>query len=277
MADHCHVHPVFPLELQCIILRMALENDMNDAQNLLFISKDVFDCLIPILYKVVILRQRNQLAWPPLALPIEKLPQYGRYVQHLLVTPTSVRDNGVDPYLQYCPNIINFGRQEAFLPSQLEHLVRLPLTQLRLGNPAARSLPLIPSTFILFSKITHLDIKEPDITFLSHFPSLTHLILEEDFDEDLDYEVCAEVLRQHPGLKVLIIHVPDFHTGSLPELDHEITPEMDLRVVHLNYWVIDTWRRKALGDPGNAWSVAERVVEERLARARAEAEGSSSH
>ena len=43
--DHHHVYPdpILPLELQCIILRMVLENDMEDAKNLLFISKHVFD------------------------------------------------------------------------------------------------------------------------------------------------------------------------------------------------------------------------------------------
>jgi len=42
-VDDHHGDPVFPRELERIIFQMALENNMVDAKNLVFISKNVFD------------------------------------------------------------------------------------------------------------------------------------------------------------------------------------------------------------------------------------------
>ncbi|TFK73825.1 hypothetical protein BDN72DRAFT_834171, partial [Pluteus cervinus] len=220
---------------------MALEKDMEEAQNLLFVSKDVFDWLIQILYKTISLFSNNKFAWPPLPFPITKLPKYGPYVQHLLVT--AVPEDVLDQYLRYCSNITNFGSQEALSQSQLERLLRLHLSQLKLSEDAFTSL--IPPTPVPthIHHVTHLDIQELHVTFLSHFPSLTHLIVHDDVD---DPEVHGEVLRQHPRLKLLIVHIPDFHSGVFPELDRDIVPGLDPRVVHLNYWESDNWQRDAL-------------------------------
>ncbi|TFK73819.1 hypothetical protein BDN72DRAFT_834164 [Pluteus cervinus] len=163
--DH-HVDPILPLELQCLILQMALENNMNDPLKLLFISKDVFDWLIQILYKTISLFSQHSFAWPPLPFPITKLPEYGRYVQHLLVMP--VPEDVLDQYLRYCSNIIYFGSQAS-------------LSHLNLNEPHSPDINDIDLTS-LFSKITHLDIEELHIAFLSHFPSLTHLVVHYGVD-----------------------------------------------------------------------------------------------
>ncbi|TFK73813.1 hypothetical protein BDN72DRAFT_834157 [Pluteus cervinus] len=177
---------------------------MNDAEILLFISKAVFNWLIQILYKTISLLEGHSFAWPPLPLPLAKLPEYGRYVQNLLVmaAPSDV----LDQYLRYCPNIINFWSDESLSQRQLERLICLPLRHLKLGDSYCLS-SVIPqnaftsTTTSLFSTITHLDIEELDIPFLSRFLSLTHLVLH----EDVGPEVYGEVFRQHPRLKVLSI------------------------------------------------------------------------
>ncbi|TFK73826.1 hypothetical protein BDN72DRAFT_893554 [Pluteus cervinus] len=195
--DH-HVDPVLPLEIKFIILQMALKSDMRDAKNLLFISKDVFDWLIPILYNAVVLTSYEPHAWPPLPLPIAKLPQYGRYVQHLFAisTPETV----LDQYLEHCPNIVDLASWDQFSQSQIRSIVRLPLSQLILSSDAATSMPLTPPTLKLFPKITHLSIEGLDTSFVSHFPALTHLV----FDEYIDFTGWMEVFEQYLKLKVLI-------------------------------------------------------------------------
>ncbi|TFK73812.1 hypothetical protein BDN72DRAFT_956161 [Pluteus cervinus] len=264
-TDNHHVDPVLPLEIERIILQMALKNDMNNAKNLLFICKDVFDWLIPTLYNVVVLTSHKGYAWPPLRLPIAKLPQYGPHVRHLSIM--WIPDTVVDQYLQSCPNIVDLARSEEFSQSQIEHIARLPLRQLELNSKDARSIPMTPSILALFSKITHLHAEELKVQYLSYFPSLTHLVL----GMDVERKVFIEVLEQRPGLQVLMVRLY-FHSLRIPEvtLGEVITGLDDPRVVYLNYSVENSWKMKAMGDPRNAWSLSERTVESRLAVARAQ-------
>ncbi|TFK73811.1 hypothetical protein BDN72DRAFT_834154 [Pluteus cervinus] len=263
--DHL-IDPVFPREIECVILQMALKGDMNDAKNLLFVAKRVFDWLIPILYNVIVLDSLEEgVAWPPLPLPIAKLPQYGLHVHHLFVT-RSTRDKNLDQYLKYCPNIVDFASWEELSQAQIKRVLRLPLSQLHLSGTAVRGMPLTPSTFALLSHVTHFE--DDDHTFLSRLPSLSHFV---DNIGGNSATIYVEFLQQHPRLKVLIVWVPDFNFGFLPEVVDWVIPELDdARVVHLKFGTIENWRMKAWGDPGNAWSFAERVVEGRLAVARAQ-------
>ncbi|TFK73824.1 hypothetical protein BDN72DRAFT_956169 [Pluteus cervinus] len=260
--DDIHVSPVLPLEIELIILQTALESNMKDTKNLLFVAKYVFDWLIPILYKVIILNLNKQRAWPPLPLPIAKLPQYGQYVQHLFIMATP--EDVADQYLKYCPNIVNLASWKGFSQPQIEHILRLPLRQLDLVSryPSTR-IPVIPSVLALFSKITHLGLEVLQIEYLEHFPSLTHLVL----GPFVATEVYVELLKQRPGLKVLVVRVADFVYSLIPRVVHEDVD--DPRVVRIDCQHRENWRLHALGDPRNAWSLGERVVEERFARIRA--------
>jgi len=114
-----------------------------------------------------------------------------------------------------------------------------------------------PSTLNLFSKITHLDVYHPG--FPPHFPSLTHLIIHDDLE---DFEHYGEVWTVSPMLKVVIVRTPGIRT------DRDLTSYgLDLRVVQLDYDIVKSWRSNAWGDTENAWTVAEKIVEERRARA----------
>ncbi|TFK73806.1 hypothetical protein BDN72DRAFT_834149 [Pluteus cervinus] len=218
---------VLPLELEHIILQMALENDMTDAKNLLFVAKYVFDWLIPILYKVVTLC-RSLNTYPPLHLPITKLPHYGRYVHHLFIEQAS--DEVIDRYLEFSgPTLQN-----------LKRVVRLPLTHLDLNFSAAINIHFTPVTLSGFSNITHLDVEDPNIPFLSHFPSLTHLVLGAEDDPTL----YKGTLEQHSRLRVLILW--EYEERDFPELQQRVIHGVeDARVVHLKYGD-RAWKMKAL-------------------------------
>ncbi|TFK58569.1 hypothetical protein BDN72DRAFT_966315 [Pluteus cervinus] len=160
--DH-HVDPVLPLELECTILQMALESNMADAKNLLFVAKHVFDWLIPVLYKVIVLSREKLYAWPPLPLPTTNLPQYGHHVHHLFAALNTNRPT-VDKYLKHCPNIVNFSSWMALSDLQFDLVLHLPLHQLNIRIIQQKhSNPPIPS---VFSKITHLTAE-----VVSHDPS----------------------------------------------------------------------------------------------------------
>ncbi|TFK73807.1 hypothetical protein BDN72DRAFT_956156 [Pluteus cervinus] len=240
--DAQHVPPDLPLELERVILQMA-------------------DRLIPILYKVVVLS--TQAMWPPLPLPIAKLPQYGRYVQHLLIG--SARDKMIGQYLKYCPNIIDFASGMPLSEPQMKLVDRLPLHQLYLNfyNSSAS-----PSTLILFSQVTHLDAAALDLSLLPHFTSLTHLVL----GSNLSFSVYVDILKQYSRLKVLMVWDIDVSNATIfPQLQREIIPGFDdTRIVRMKCRKHLNWRMKALGDTRNAWSFAERVVEERSVRPRAQ-------
>ncbi|TFK73808.1 hypothetical protein BDN72DRAFT_834151 [Pluteus cervinus] len=243
--------PILPPELELIILQMALENDMADAKNLLFVAKRTFDWLIPILYEIVILSRDKRRAWPPLRLPVAKLPQYGRHVCHLFVITT--RDNVLDQYLQSCPNIIDFASERTLSDSQIRRLVHLPLYQLNVSFIPKSTIGSPPLISALLSNITHLTVDKYDLTFLPHCPSLTHLVIWSDF---------------MPKLYLLIGLDHGVGPPILPELRYRMIN--DPRMVHLEYETLENWRMKALGDPRNAWSFAERIVERQLARVRAQ-------
>ncbi|TFK60547.1 hypothetical protein BDN72DRAFT_850435 [Pluteus cervinus] len=254
---------VLPLELEHIILQMALENDMTDAKNLLFVAKYVFDWLIPILYRVVIL-SRSLNAYLPLHLPITKLPRYGRYVQHLFIE--SAPDEIIDQYLEFCPNVTDFAYWTTLTEPRINSVVRLPnLIQLGLNFHDILDIRFTPSALAAFSKITHVDAEALDVSFLSHFPSLTHLVLRFDHEPDM----YNDVLERHPRLKVFILW--EYGNFLFPKLECNGIPGVnDARVVHLKYGTMQNWKMNALGDPQNSWAFAERVVEERLAHTRAQ-------
>ncbi|TFK73823.1 hypothetical protein BDN72DRAFT_956168 [Pluteus cervinus] len=255
--DH-HVLPVLPPELQFIIFQVALENNMIDAQNLLFVARHVFDWLIPILYKVVLLSPRNLYAWPLLPLPITKLPQYGRHVHRLLLL--SPPDHILDQYLQHCPNIVDFSSFSELPDPQFDLVLRLPLHHLCTTFIARKQYlnPLAPS---VFSKLTHITTNGEQIGLVSHchFPSLTHLAIG---DRSYSVREVPRIFEQNPGLRVLIVGYGTQKDITLPEVRPYATPGVnDARVVHLEYNVIINWRTR------NIWSFAEGIVEERLALA----------
>ncbi|TFK73822.1 hypothetical protein BDN72DRAFT_956167 [Pluteus cervinus] len=260
--DSRHLLPTLPPELQLIILQMALENNMTNAKNLLFIAKHVFDWLIPILYKVVILSRKDLYAWPPLPLPIAKLPQYGRHVHRLLLL--SSPGHIIDQYLQHCPNIVDFSSSEELSDAQWELALRLPLHQL---NPTFITWKQYsnPSNPSLFSKITHITSNGEQLGRISHnrYPSLTHVVIPSNSYSAHEVE---GIFQRNPGLKVLVVGSSTARNMILPELKHNPIHgdnDLDARVVHLEYNAINNWKTR------NIWSVAERVVEERHARARA--------
>jgi len=147
----------------------------------------------------------------------------------------------------------------------MDRIVHLPLNRLLCSTLFLP--PTIPSALAkLFSKITHLDVDQP--WFLSYFPSLTHLIIHDDFQDPERY---GEALTVLPKLKVLIVHTPGFEIGPAPAIECDTTGNaLDPRVVHLDYDIVESWRNSAWGVPQNAWVVAEEIVDERRARALAD-------
>ncbi|TFK73821.1 hypothetical protein BDN72DRAFT_893549 [Pluteus cervinus] len=178
-----------------------------------------------------------------------------------------ISETVVDQYLQSCSNVIDLARSEAFSQSQMEHITRLPLRQLELNPKVFGRIPMTPSILALFSKITHLHAEQLEIQYLSHFPSFTHLVLSMEVQRK-DF---IEILEQCPRLKVLMVRVY-FHSMRIPEAVggyESIYGLDDPRVVYLSFSVEASWEMKAKGDRRNACSLAERIVERRLAVARA--------
>ncbi|TFK73827.1 hypothetical protein BDN72DRAFT_893555 [Pluteus cervinus] len=264
--DTPRIGPTLPLELERIIFPMALENNMADAKNLVIVAKYVFDWLIPIVYKVVLLSSgHGGPKWPPLPLPISKLPRYGRYVQHLFIMPTP--ENVLGRYLQYCPNIVDLASWQRLSGAQIELIAHLPLTRLTLSDTASRGMRLTSSALTVFSKITHLDLEDVKTRFIRHFPLVTHLAI----CSGIDFEEYLDVLEKFPNLKVLIAWQPDGQGRRFPEVQDDLVyPEVvHPRTIKIIYSKVDSWLKTAMGEPRNVWELAEDVAEERVAVARA--------
>jgi len=97
-----------------------------------------------------------------------------------------------------------------------------------------------PSTRKLFSKVTHLDFGL-HLSQLSFFPSITHLILDEDLEE---FKLYHEVLGVYPNLKVIIVNTLGYDVDPCPTLACDLTTlyGLDLEVVHLSYDDMKSWR-----------------------------------
>ncbi|TFK69479.1 hypothetical protein BDN72DRAFT_897258 [Pluteus cervinus] len=254
--------PVLPPELEQQIFTMGFHEDeqMVECCNLLLVAKRAFEWIAPLVYQVVIIHSARR--WPPMGLKSHKLPRYGRYVHHLLL-----EDGRQHEYLTHCPNITNLAlvhlRDTSAMHSDgWKALATLPLRELSID---IRNLPTTPQLILLFSRITHLDLAYfapwpwHALDALSHFTSLTHLMMMSDSCTDDDIN---RITNRIPHLKVFIIvrYVREYKMFETVWIDKLSDP----RVVTLTCTFVAHWQATAQGlDSENPWLFAEGVIARR--------------
>ncbi|TFK65211.1 hypothetical protein BDN72DRAFT_207567 [Pluteus cervinus] len=248
----------FPLELERIIFLMALQNRLSDAPNLFSVARRVHDWLVPKAFEVVVLQHRQSY---PIGFTKDKFQRYGKHVRHLLISSIPVGFDSASVYISFCPHVQNLALWTGHNPTEIEAIIKLPLTHLSVNID--RMGPLSPPLLHLFSMITHLDVvgsffSWDECASLIHFPILTHLAI---FRGSLP-AIVPLILEQLPQIQVLIWR------GNSPDekLKESEFPESssfdDERLVCIECEDCEDWLNGARGGQ-DMWRFAESLVESR--------------
>ncbi|TFK64507.1 hypothetical protein BDN72DRAFT_846549 [Pluteus cervinus] len=249
--------PRFPPEIEHKIFVIAFYDDhnMEDTGSILSVSRRVYEWLIPLVYEMVIIHHR--LNWPPMGLPPQNLPRYGKCIRHLRLKFEA------EVYLTHTPNLVNLSLIDfGATPKLISALANLRVAELVI---TLSELPKTPELSPFCANITHLDCFfdnwAPFIGpsgWFSYFPNLTHLVAHREWESKANVE---QTLRQLEKLQVFILCAYVHPPGEFTELKVEDVSD-DPRVVHLVIRGPGQWWRAAQGGLSQ-WQFAEEIVERR--------------
>ncbi|TFK61019.1 hypothetical protein BDN72DRAFT_850023 [Pluteus cervinus] len=269
--------PQLPPELEYEIFTIAYHQDPDSRLNLLLVSKRVYEWLIPVICKIMVIARFPKANHPP----PEIFKKYGHHVKHILFSDPRTFTYPVDEgeILELCPNVFNLvlwfsttTPAEVF-NLRLERLTLQPFSD-KFEDEMQRLRKTDEEKYCKWSKsITHIawpSIKLVGCELLSSFPNLTHFLIG---DWNLDVPRIVEyMVKWCGGLEVLVVlmgkmPIPDTAGSYVHDsLDGAVFEDSRVVVVE-RYYVLD-WVEGARGGD-DLWKVAERTVNERRGRMRA--------
>ncbi|TFK59583.1 hypothetical protein BDN72DRAFT_966010 [Pluteus cervinus] len=259
-----------PPEIEHEIFVLAFYNGEKGRTNLLRVAKRVAEWLIPMLYKVVILMNReDQHPYPP----VESLRRHGHHVRsiiaslrlHLHQTFTG------DIILSSCPNVSDLAFWCGV--NTTAEVLNLPITRLYFNNTdfvgtQLWDLPKTPQIEQWCSNITHLVFgncinnsevdSTPCLNVLTLFPSLTHFMTFYWNKTPVIRRILVCCLR----LKVfvwLLGRQSGINRTTVVKRRYDECPVDDPRIVTLNGCYLSDWIEGSRGGD-DIWILAEREI-----------------
>ncbi|TFK61020.1 hypothetical protein BDN72DRAFT_904482 [Pluteus cervinus] len=270
--DDVRALPGLPVEILYEIFVMALHKHPKGSTNLLLVSRNVLEWLIPLIYKVIVLE--SGIAYPP----PEVLKLHGHHVKNIWFSgyPPSFANDGTT--LKVCPNVTNFAlwydpddSTTHQILSVLPEVFDLPLKRLSiytLSDELERQIQDVENqkSKSWCSNITHVAwgaVTPSACALFPSFPNLSHFLFG-DWCSMETQAIVDEVLNNCPTLEVVIVLLGTaqsesefFVLASLGDVVFE-----DVRVVVANGYFTASWTSGARGED-DLWVIAERTVKDR--------------
>ncbi|TFK66109.1 hypothetical protein BDN72DRAFT_880499 [Pluteus cervinus] len=246
--------PRLPPELEHTIFLLALQDDNQEARNLIPVARRVFDWLIPDVYRVVKLSDVSYDC-SPIRFNESTYQRYGHHTRHLFI-----ESDALGEHLSLFPNVINLACWMEIDSTHLPTLLQFPLTHLS-AYPSRDLLEIFP-------KLTHLDLlslEHPNPNPLTSdlapatYRRLTHLCVPRSISES-NLRLFLEMVRC-PELKVVVSWAyesggPKLNVNDLPRVD-------DPRIVMVDSdGNASEWERGARGGI-DLWKFADGVIASR--------------
>ncbi|TFK58153.1 hypothetical protein BDN72DRAFT_851832 [Pluteus cervinus] len=266
--------PHLPIELQEEIFRLAARESNSTAGTLIQVSQWVRRWIEPILYEIVVVKNDNNATSFSYPTHIENrsdkiidfFAQHGHHVLCLSIDPLKPQQEIVD-ILKLCPSLKNVMMPvdpSPMIETIQEHLINLE----RLSWPIDNLHPSMITSKPAYQRLTHLDMVGECLwgvwsTFLTQLPSLTHLALDEMYDDE-DPMVLG-CLKNCGKLEAVLLISENHRLVEVCQENSKDTrgTEVDERIVIITVRAqSDNWLGGVRGGL-DMWSLADRVIEDR--------------